>query len=227
MLDISTVGIVSVPKKVSVGNILQRAFQRHIIWYGIGTVLVVEQSGLESSPRGVWYTPSYTYNRRSGFFGGGVFWGFKESWSPGGKREAHPSWTGRQRLTEHVCKIPESISTQRRGTFPVLCGQHICKVPVRSWRSCLVIISFQYRIHSGVKCQTWCWPYAVRSWTLSRNVLLTCFAVMEITYSFRNKMKNIVPFYGNPLLVLTFLKARGWLGHILAGSARPRASPKK
>ena len=62
MVDISTVGIVPVPK----GSTLEtrRRELSEDVWFGIGTVgtlLVVEQSTLENRPRGcVVHTPSYT-----------------------------------------------------------------------------------------------------------------------------------------------------------------------
>ena len=46
-------------KKVSVGNILPRAYRRRVS-FGIGTLLAVEQSTLENCPREVRHTPSCT-----------------------------------------------------------------------------------------------------------------------------------------------------------------------
>ena len=45
-------------KNVGVGNISPRAFRRRMISFGIGTLSVVEQSGVEKRPRGVRYTPA-------------------------------------------------------------------------------------------------------------------------------------------------------------------------
>ena len=45
-------------KQTGVGNISPRAFRRRMISFGIGTLSVVEQSGVEKRPRGVRYTPA-------------------------------------------------------------------------------------------------------------------------------------------------------------------------
>ena len=57
-LDISTVGIVSTPKRSALEKSGRELSEG--VSFGIGTLLVVEQSSLENRPKGVWYTPSYT-----------------------------------------------------------------------------------------------------------------------------------------------------------------------
>ena len=51
MVDISTVGIVSVPKRSALET-SRREFSENVS-FGIGTLLVVEQPNLENRPRGV------------------------------------------------------------------------------------------------------------------------------------------------------------------------------
>ena len=58
MVDISTVGIVPLPKKVVVGSISSKASED--VLFAVGTLLVVKQSGLADRPRWLRYTRSYT-----------------------------------------------------------------------------------------------------------------------------------------------------------------------
>ena len=58
MLDISTLGIGSVPKRTALGT-SRRELPEHT-YFGIGSLLVVEQSSMENRPRGVECTPPYT-----------------------------------------------------------------------------------------------------------------------------------------------------------------------
>ena len=62
MVDISTDGILSVPKKVGVGSISPRVFRIYVP-FGIGALLVVEQSTLEIRPRGVIHTSPAVYGK--------------------------------------------------------------------------------------------------------------------------------------------------------------------
>ena len=58
MVDISTDGIVSVPKRSALGK--SRRERSEDVWFGVGTLLVVEQSSLEKPPEGcVKYTVAY------------------------------------------------------------------------------------------------------------------------------------------------------------------------
>ena len=53
MVDVSQVGIVSMPIKVGVGNVSQKLSED--VWFGIGTIgtrLVAEQSSFENHSRG-------------------------------------------------------------------------------------------------------------------------------------------------------------------------------
>ena len=53
MVDVSQVGIVSMPIKVGVGNVPQKLSED--VWFGIGTIgtlLVAEQSSFENHSRG-------------------------------------------------------------------------------------------------------------------------------------------------------------------------------
>ena len=58
MVDISTVWLVSVPKGPAL--VTSRGEISEDVSFGLGTLLVVEQSYSENRPRGVWYTPSCT-----------------------------------------------------------------------------------------------------------------------------------------------------------------------
>ena len=58
MLDISAVGIGLVPKRSALETSHRELSEE--VPFGIGTLLVAEQSTSENRPRGVPYTPSYT-----------------------------------------------------------------------------------------------------------------------------------------------------------------------
>ena len=118
----------------------------------------------------------------------------------------HPSLTGRQRLTEQVCRISESIPKKRHEHLDVSAKN----MPDTRHEICvgaLQLLSFSMGSIWGIN-MIWYWSYTVRSSNVARNVLQSCLGVPEIG-SFRKKNEKQIRSFslGNTWLLLTILKA--------------------